>query len=134
MFAEHELRAREADVFGPHDFVRLAVLQHAVLMDAGFVREGVVADDGFVARDRRADQIGQQARGRIQQRRADVGVELEAVEARAQRHDDFFERRVARAFADAGDGAFDLPRARRERGDAIGHAEAEIVVAMRAQA
>ncbi len=50
-----------------------------------------------------------------------------------KRHDDFFERGVAGALADAVDGAFDLARAGGERGDGIGDAEAEIVVAVRAQ-
>ena len=37
---------------GPHDLVGARVLQHAVLVDAGFVRERVAADDGLVGLDR----------------------------------------------------------------------------------
>ena len=114
MLAEHELGAREADVLGPHDLVGLAMLEHAVLVDAGLVRERVVADDGLVARDGRADDVGEQARGRVQQRRADAGLEMEAVGARAQRHDDFLQRCIAGALADAVDRAFDLARAGRD--------------------
>ncbi len=33
---------------------KVGVLQHAVLMDAGFVREGVLADDGLVELHRKA--------------------------------------------------------------------------------
>ena len=39
---------------GPHDLVGARVLQHAVLVDAGLVREGVAADDGLVRLDRLA--------------------------------------------------------------------------------
>ncbi len=37
-----------ADRLGTHDFVGSGVLQHAVLVDAGLVREGVGADDGLL--------------------------------------------------------------------------------------
>ena len=49
VLAQHQLGLLQADVLGAHDFVGLAMLEHAVLMDAGFVGEGVLADDGLVA-------------------------------------------------------------------------------------
>ena len=58
---------------------------------------------------------------------------VEEVVARPQRHHDFFQRAIAGAFADAVDGAFDLPRARDHGGEAVGHRQAEIVVAMHAE-
>ena len=48
MLAEHQRRLRHADFLGPHDLVGPAILQHAVLVNAGLVREGVAADDGLV--------------------------------------------------------------------------------------
>ena len=48
VFAEHQVGLREADVLRPHDFVRRALLEHAVLVDAGLVGEGVAADDRLV--------------------------------------------------------------------------------------
>ena len=48
VLAEHQRRLRHADVGRAHDFVGAAILQHAVLMNARFVREGVASDDGFV--------------------------------------------------------------------------------------
>jgi hypothetical protein len=53
--------------------------------------------------------------------------------ARAQGHDDFFQGGVAGAFADAVDGAFDLAGAVLDRGQRIGHGQAQVVVAMRGQ-
>jgi hypothetical protein len=51
MFAQHKVRLINADVLGAHDFIRGLMLQHAVLMNARLVREGVRADDGFVRLD-----------------------------------------------------------------------------------
>ena len=62
----------------------------------------------------------------------DLGLKRQPVAARLERHHDLFERRVARAFADAVDGALDLPRAGLHRGDGIRHRESQIVVAMHA--
>ena len=48
VFAEHEIGLGEADVLGPHDFVGSRLLEHAVLMDAGFVGKRIAADDRLV--------------------------------------------------------------------------------------
>ena len=64
VLAEHERRLRHADIFGPHDLVGPAILQHAVLMNASLVRECVAADDRFVGLDALAGQGGQQLRRR----------------------------------------------------------------------
>src|SRR3546814_1291150 len=48
MLAEHQRRLGQPDRFRRHDFVGAGELQHAVLMDAGLVREGVGADDRLV--------------------------------------------------------------------------------------
>ena len=65
VLAEHQRRLRHADVLGPHDFVGAAILQHAVLVNAGFVRERVAADDRLVGLDRLAGQRGEQLARRI---------------------------------------------------------------------
>ena len=62
--AEHQPVGAPAHVLGAHDLVGLAVLEHAVLVDAGLVREGVGADDGLVGLHRIAGDGGDQlARG-----------------------------------------------------------------------
>ena len=48
VLAEHERIPRRAHVLGAHDLVGAAILQHAVLVDAGFVRERIAADDRLV--------------------------------------------------------------------------------------
>ncbi len=57
-------------------------------------------------------------------------VDLVIIVARAQGHDDFLQRRVAGALADAVDGAFDLPRAVFDGRQRIGDGQAQIVMAM----
>jgi len=131
VFAEHQLVRRDADVFGLHDLVGELVLQHAVLMDSGFVRERVVADDWLVGRDRLSDDLRQQARGRVDLARVDARTHAHQVVARLHGHHDFFQRAVARALADSVDGAFDLTRAVAHRGQRICDSQAEIVVAVR---
>ena len=46
--AERQVVGAPAHVLGAHDLVGLAVLQHAVLVDPGLVRERVGADDRLV--------------------------------------------------------------------------------------
>jgi hypothetical protein len=99
-------------------------------MDAALMRESVPAHDRLVVLHRegrgRRDDLG----GAIQHRRLDAGLEREGIAARFQRHHDFFQRRIARALANAVDGALDLPRTAHHAGDGICHRHAEIVVAM----
>ena len=64
MLAQHHLVGAPAHILGAHDFVGFAVLEHAVLMDAGFVGKGIGADDGLVGLHREAGNAGHQAAGR----------------------------------------------------------------------
>ena len=63
MLAQHQLRLRQADVLGVHDLVGGALLEHAVLVDAGLVGEGVLADDGLVALHLHAGDVRHQPAG-----------------------------------------------------------------------
>ena len=55
---------------------------------------------------------------------------LVEVAAGAQGHDDLFQRAVAGPFADAVDRALDLPGAGLDGGQAVGHGQAQVVVAV----
>ncbi len=48
MLAEHQLGALPTNVLRVHDLVGRAVFQHAILVDTGFMREGVFAHDRFI--------------------------------------------------------------------------------------
>ncbi len=49
VFAEDVAGLGPADIGGDHDFVGGFILEHAILMDAGFVGKGVFSNDGLVA-------------------------------------------------------------------------------------
>ncbi len=62
--AQHDLVGRPADVLGTHDFVGVARLQHAVLVDAGGVGECVGADHRLVRLHDEAGGLADHARRR----------------------------------------------------------------------
>ena len=70
--AQREAVRAPAHVGGLHDLVGLAVLEHAVLVDAGFVREGVGADDRLVGLHRIAGDRGDELARRHDLRRVDA--------------------------------------------------------------
>ena len=106
------------------------MFQHAVLVDAALVGEGVPPDDGLVVLHREVRRRGDEFRGAGQHGGVDAGGERQHVAPGADRHDDLLERGVAGALADAVDGAFDLPRAALEPGQGVGDRKPEVVVAM----
>ena len=65
VLAENQRRLRHADLLGAHDFVGPAILQHAVLVDACFVRERVAADDRLVGLDAFAGERGEKLAGGV---------------------------------------------------------------------
>src|SRR5947207_4623432 len=133
VLAEHEVAALEADVLGPHHLVRLLVVDHPVLVDAGFVGEGVLPDHRLVARDVESRRSRHHPARRAELLRTDARAQAEEVVARAQRHHHFLERTVPGALADPVDGTLHLPRPRLERRQAVGYRHAEIVMAVDAE-
>ena len=128
--AEREAVVAPADRFGAHDLVGFAVFQHAILMNAGFVRKSVGADDRLVRLHRIAGDAGDQFGRRHDLRGVDAGVAFEEILPRAHRHHHFFERSIAGALAESVDSAFDLARAIGDGSQRIGDRKAEIVMAM----
>ena len=131
VLAEHERVGLEPDGRRVHDLVGRALLEHAVLVDAGLVGERVAADDRLVRLHRVAGEARDQAARARDLARVDAGVQPADVGgARVQQHHDLLERRVARALADPVDRALDLPRARLQAGERVRDREAEVVVAV----
>ena len=83
-------------------------LKHAVLVNPGFMREGIVADHGLVRRGPKADHGGEQLTHRIEAIEHDVALDRIPVGADVKHGSDLFERSVAGAFADPVDGALHL--------------------------
>ena len=72
------------------------------------MREGILADDGLVVLHRKAGDPAYHGRGAGQIARIDVALIGKRVAAHFHGHDDFFQRRIARALAQAIDGALNL--------------------------
>ncbi len=129
VLAHHQPAPGPADRLGGHDLVGRALLQHAVLVDAGLVREGVGAHDRLVRRHNdpgvAADQRADPAE-RLTADAAPIGAVV--VAARAQRHHDLLQRGVAGPLAEAVDRHLDLPRARADCRDRVGGRQPEVVV------
>src|SRR3954447_18788045 len=107
MLSERQRHAK-ADGLGVHDLVRPRVLEHPVLVDAGFVRERVRADDCLVRLHDVAGGARDEPRRRRDLARVEPRLHPEVLGADVERHHDLFERRVPRALAEAVDGALDL--------------------------
>ena len=97
-------------------------------MDAGGLREDVLADDRLVRRHAAArehlDELADVRQRALVDRRPDAGVI-------AQRDDDFVERHVAGALAHAVDGHMHAVRARNGRFERVRRAEPVVVVAVK---
>src|SRR5260370_32722681 len=128
VFAEHEFVGRNTHGFWRHDLVAQRIADHTVLMYAGFVREGVTPDDGFVRLNAEADDPREQLAGRINLASVDSGLKSESIAAHVQCHHDLFQRCVARALADAVNSALDLTCTCVDGGETVRHREAEIVM------
>ncbi len=128
MFAEHDVGGRDADGLGRHDLVGERVGHHAVLVDAGLVREGVGADDGLVGRAAEADELGEHLTGREELVHLDIAGVGELVAPDHEGGGDLFEGCVAGALADAVDGALGLAGSGVDAGKGVGDGHAEVVV------
>ena len=119
-----------SDVCRVDDFVGVALLKDAVLVDARGMCERISADDCLVRLHAHARDRGDKTACLGELPRVDVGMGVELLAVHADAHDDFLERRVARTLAEAVDRALDLGRAvlhalERKRGR-----HAEVVVAV----
>lgn len=132
MLAENQIGAGESHVLGTHDFVGGTILQHAMLVDARFVRERVLPDDRLVPLHLHAGDLGNQLAGREQLGRVDLGIAVVVVGTGLEGHDDFFEGCIAGSFAETIDRAFDLSRAGFDRRQAVGDGEAQVIMTVRA--
>src|SRR5581483_4786658 len=125
---QDDLALQDAHVARVYDLVGGALFQHAVLMDAARMGEGVRADDGLVRLHQNAGRRADHAARLVEFLRDDARLAVELIAAHLHRHDNLFQRGVARALPDAVDGAFDLPRAVPHARQRVRDRHAQIVV------
>src|SRR5260370_38289975 len=99
-----------------------------MLMTAVLGSEGITSSNSFVWLLRNTTKFTQQLAGCKQMRTYNTGFVGIAVGANPHGHDNFFERRVAGALADAIDCALHLARACGDCGQGVGHGKTQIVV------
>src|SRR5439155_8861086 len=132
VFSQHQPSLGHPHAPGVDDLVRGFLLQVTVLMDAGFVREGVAAHDGLIGL-RAEGNDGTQHLARCEEMfGVNPGRVRVEIVAGLHDHHDFLERAVARTLADAVDGALDLPGAGLHRRQRIGHRKSQVVMAVHA--
>src|SRR3989440_2569208 len=131
VLAKHEFGIGPSDGLGCHDLVSEWVFEHAILVDAGFMGEGVCPDDGFIGLHRYTGEPAYQLACGEQFLRVDacIGV-AKAIGPCAQRHYDFFHGGIACTLTQAIDGYFDLARTSFDGGQRVGRSHAEIIVAV----
>src|SRR5258707_5880804 len=132
MFAEHEFISRNTYRLRRHNLITQRVADHAVLMYAGFVRKSIAADNRLVRLHAKADDLREHLTGRVNLARIDSSFEGQPIAAYVQRHDNFFQRGIAGAFANSIHRALDLSRTRFDRGETVRHCQSEIVMTMNA--
>src|SRR6266498_5221676 len=96
--------------------------------NAGLVGKGVLAHDRLVGLHVDARDMREELRGPVDLLAADLGVDLEEVATGLQRHHDLLEGRITCPLPDAVDGALDLPGARPDASQRVGHRLPEVVV------
>src|SRR5262249_23836083 len=86
MLAQYELAFGHADRLRIDDLVGGFLLEVSVLMDTGFVRERVAADDGLIGLRSKGDDGAEHLAGGIEVLGMDAGLERELVVASLERH------------------------------------------------
>ena len=68
MLPQYEIRLRKPNILGPHNFIRGAFFEHAILMDSRFMRKSVSTHDGFVPLHHHPRNVGNQVDSSVPRR------------------------------------------------------------------
>ena len=126
---EHDGILVDSHIFRVDNFVALAVFQHAVLMDAAGMGEGVAPDYRLVGLNGHIHQARHEFADSCDAGGVDVGVYAQLL-MRTQRHDHLLKRSVTRALADTVDCHLRLACASAYAADGVGSGHTQVVVAV----
>ena len=127
--AEHQAGAGP-DLLRLHDLEGPAVLEHAVLVDAGLMGKGIAAHHRLVGLDEHAAQLGDEPGGAEELGVVEAGGHPEDLGVKPDRHRHLLEGGVAGALADPVDAALHLAGAGTDADEGVGGGEAQVVVAV----
>ena len=119
----------DPDFQGIDDLVGVPSFDHAILVNTRGVGEGIGPDDGFIGLYQDPHAVADQLADRVQQPGVHPG-RIAQIGVLAQDHDHFFQRCIARPFANAINRAFDLAGALLHAGDRIGSGQSQVVMAV----
>src|SRR5262249_49478691 len=111
MLTQDYIVFRHPDGFWRHDLIAKRIVQHAVLMNTGFMCERIASDNGLIRLNAEADNRREKLACRIELRRLDIIRVGHFVAAYGTCHHYFFQRCVSGPLADTVYCAFDLPGA-----------------------
>ena len=106
------------------------MFEHAILMDATFMRKRVPPDNRLVVLHRKRGCGRHQFRCPVEQCCLDPTIIGQHVAPRLDRHDDFLECGITSALADAVDRAFDLTGTAFKPSQRVCHRQPQVIVAM----
>src|SRR2546425_2558287 len=119
MLAEYQPRIGNPNRLRSHNFVGQRILQHAILVNAGFVSECIASNDGFVGLDRDTGNLAEHLARRVKLFADNAGVVGVVVRAHPHRHNNFLQRRIPRALTNTVNGALYLACACFDGGERI---------------
>ena len=117
VLAQHDIVGLNAKCLRRHDLVSLLVRQDSVLMDPGFVREGIPPYDRFVERSGLADDVINSPAGAGNLHRINPSSERIKSRPCTHSHNHFFQSSVPCPFSETVYGAFDLSCATQHAGE-----------------
>ena len=131
VLGQRKVGAAPADFAGIHDLVGFAHLEDAVLMDAGSVSEGILADDRLAPGDLQTAQAADQSGCLEDLLGGDPGGESgKDIGTGLDRHDHLLQGGITGALTDAVESPLDLPGPGLNGSQGVGDGHPEIVVAM----
>src|SRR5579885_518458 len=117
MFTQHQRVLLDTDRLRRHNLVSQSFLQHAVLMNAGFMSEGIAPDNRFVRLNLNARYGREQLTTRINLLRVNTNRIGKKIRSYLKDHYKFFQGSITGALSDAVHGAFNLARSGLNGGD-----------------
>src|SRR5688572_20313874 len=130
MFAKHEFGLIYPHVFRAHDLIRRLMLEHAILMNAGFVCKRIRAYDRFVGLHNHARVITDKSTDTRDLPGFNSCLKAKDWMPGFEGHNNFFKRCIAGALTYSIDGHFCLSRTRSDSSQRVRCRKPKVIMAM----
>ena len=130
MFSQNQIALTQTYRFRKHNFVGALMFEHSILMDPGFMRKGIRADNGLIGWYKNAGIGTHHSTYPSQLGRIDPSIKVQQRPTRAQTHDNFFQGCIAGALTDAVDCHLDLARTGLDPCQGVGSSQSKVIMAV----